>query len=84
MATWQLQTAKARFSELVEQAQTDGPQFITRHGAERAVVISNEEYQRLTGRKKDLLEYLLSGPKVDHFEVERDRSIGRKFEFDLD
>ena len=32
MATWQIQHAKAQFSEVIEKAQSEGPQFITRHG----------------------------------------------------
>jgi prevent-host-death family protein len=38
MAVWQVQDAKARLSEVIERARTEGPQTITRHGAERAVV----------------------------------------------
>ena len=40
MQTWQIQTAKARFSELVKQAAEDGPQEITLHGKPVAVVLS--------------------------------------------
>jgi len=40
MATWQVQEAKTRFSEVIERARTEGPQTITRHGAERAVVLT--------------------------------------------
>jgi antitoxin Phd len=74
---WQVQQAKAHFSELIERARTDGPQVITRHGAERAVVLSIEEYRALTGGKKDFITHLLSGPKFDDFEIERDKSTGR-------
>jgi prevent-host-death family protein len=38
MALWQVQEAKTRLSEVIEEAQSKGPQIITRHGAERAVV----------------------------------------------
>src|SRR5712692_7248470 len=46
MATWQVQEAKTRLRELIERANTEGPQTITRHGAERAVVLSIEDYRR--------------------------------------
>ena len=40
MATWQVQQAKARFTEVIEEATTSGPQIVTRHGTERAVVLA--------------------------------------------
>jgi prevent-host-death family protein len=51
LATWLLQDAKARLSELVRLAATAGPQHITVHGREAAIVISPEEYQRLLNRQ---------------------------------
>ena len=50
MQTWQIQTAKARFSELVKQAAEDGPQEITLHGKPVAVVLSREAFERLNKR----------------------------------
>ena len=79
---WQVQEAKARLSEVIERAQSDGPQFTTRHGAERAVVLSMEDYRALTERKMDFHEFLLSGPKVDNFETERDKDTGRDVDFE--
>lgn len=78
MAIWQVQEAKTRLSELIEEAHSKGPQIITRHGAERAVLLSIEEYRALTSCKPDLKAYLLGGPKVDSFEIERDRDSGRE------
>ncbi len=78
MAVWQVQEAKTRLSEVIEEAYRKGPQFITRHGAERAVVLSIRDYRALTAHKPNLKEYLLGGPKVDSFEVPRDRDKGRK------
>jgi len=77
MASWQVQDAKARLSEMIEQARTEGPQTITRHGTERAVVLSIEDYRALTAHKPDFKAYLLGGPKVDDFPVERTRDVGR-------
>jgi len=80
MATWRVQDVKARFSEVVERARTEGPQTITRHGAERAVLLSIEDYRALAAHRPDFKAYLLGGPKVDDFDVERDPDPGRAIE----
>jgi len=80
MATWQVQDAKARLSELIERARNEGPQTITRHGTERAVVLSIEDFRALAAHKPDFKAYLLGGPKVDDFSIERDRGTGRRVE----
>jgi prevent-host-death family protein len=80
MALWQVQEAKTRLSEVIEEARGSGPQIITRHGRERAVLLSIEDYRALTAHKPDLKTYLLSGPKVDSFEIEYDRDTGREIE----
>ena len=49
---WQLQTAKARFSELFRRARSEGPQWITRQDREAVVMLPAEEFERLTGRAK--------------------------------
>src|SRR5436305_15125971 len=48
---WALQDAKARFSEVVRKAKTEGPQRITVHGREEVVVVSVEEYRRVKGQR---------------------------------
>ena len=78
MAEWQVQEAKTRFSEVIEKARTEGPQTITRHGRERAVLLSIEDYRALLSRQVDVRTVLLSGPKVDDFTVERDGDTGRE------
>jgi antitoxin Phd len=78
MARWQVQEAKMRLSHLVEEAQTKGPQLITKHGIDRAVVLSIDDFRALTASKPDLRAYLLGGPKVDEFEIEPDRDTGRE------
>lgn len=80
--SWQIQTAKARLSEVIERAREQGPQIITRHGADRAVVLSIEDYRALTARKKDFHTFLLSGPKFDDFEIERDKDTGREVDME--
>jgi prevent-host-death family protein len=48
---WPLQDAKARFSELVRRARSDGPQHVTVHGREEVVIVSADEYRRLKGER---------------------------------
>ncbi len=76
---WQVQEAKQKFSELVERAITDGPQTISRRGVDVAVVVSIEEYLRLTDRKPSLAEFLLSesGPYFDDLVLERSQEFPR-------
>jgi antitoxin Phd len=81
MTIWQLQEAKTRLSEVIEEAYRKGPQIITRHGSERAIILSIADYRALTAHKPDLREYLLGGPKVDDFDVERDQDTGREISF---
>lgn len=78
MALWQVQEAKTRLSEVIEEAQDKGPQIITRHGRERAVVLSIADFRALTAHKPGLREYLLGGPKLDSFEIEPGRDTGRE------
>jgi len=60
---WQLQDAKAKFSELVDKALHEGPQTVTRRGKEVVVVLSADEYKKLAERRPSLLEVLMSGPE---------------------
>ena len=50
--TWQLQEAKNKFSEVARRAETEGPQEITRHGRQRFVLATVEDWQRRTVRKR--------------------------------
>lgn len=64
---WHLQDAKNNFSKVVQRAQTEGPQTVTLRGKRAAVVISAEEYDRLTSSRSrpSFVEHLLSGPAWD-------------------
>ncbi len=75
--TWQLQDAKARFSELVRQTMDQGPQVITLRGKASVVMVSHEEYARLTRGGTDFLSFLESAPRVD-LAIERSREGGRQ------
>jgi prevent-host-death family protein len=77
---WQLQTAKQKFSELVDRALTEGPQVVTRRGREVVVVVSVDEYRRLRGPKKDFKQFLTEGPDFDLLEVERSQELPRPVE----
>ena len=77
---WQLQDAKAKFSELVQKALDEGPQTVTRHGKEAVVVLSVKDYARLRERKPSLKEVLMSGPEGD-LDLEREPDYGREIEF---
>ncbi|MCX7049774.1 MAG: type II toxin-antitoxin system Phd/YefM family antitoxin [Candidatus Sumerlaeota bacterium] len=59
---WQLQEAKNRFSEVVNRAQTEGPQTITRRGKETAVILSMEDYQAMTKPRESLVEFMRKSP----------------------
>ena len=76
---WQLQEAKARLSEVVRQACSDGPQVITLRGEDAAVVLSSAEYVRLTRPSKRLIDVLMNSPirEEDVYLFERDRSGDR-------
>lgn len=79
---WQLQEAKQRFSEIVRQAHDDGPQIVTRRGEEVAVVVSIEEYRRLSGSKPDFKDFLLSAPDLAALEMPRLSERARVVELD--
>ena len=79
---WQLQTAKARFSELFRRARNEGPQVVTRQGKEQVVVLPAEQFERLTKRARQpqslarfFAESPLAGLKLD---LRRSKDPGRQ------
>jgi len=72
--TWQLQEAKNCFSEVVNEALLHGPQIITRHGEETAVVMSITDYKKKISGGKSLLSILRSFPKDLEIDLTRDKS----------
>jgi len=82
--TWQLQDAKAKFSQVVKLAGSEGPQVVTYRGVETAIVLSMADYHRLVADRPSLVDYLLAGPKLDDAVVallnERSQDIGREIE----
>ena len=79
---WQLQTAKAQFSELFRRARTEGPQVVTRQGKEQVVVLPAEQYARLTQRirqPKSLVKFFAESPlKHVKLDFSRDVDSGRE------
>jgi len=76
--TWQLQEAKSKFSQLVEDAMHKEPQIVTKHGDKAVVVLSFEEYTKVTKPKKDLVKFLRESPLADMaFETTRNIDIPR-------
>jgi antitoxin Phd len=76
---WQIQEAKAKFSELVQKAIDEGPQTVTRRGRDIVVVLSAEQFELMKKRQidlKDLLPYLAPGEAY----LERDKSLPRDVE----
>ena len=60
--TWQVQDAKARFSEMLETSLAEGPQIVTKRGVETAVLVPIEQWRRLERMNRPgLKELLLTG-----------------------
>lgn len=59
MHTWPVQDAKARFSELLDRCLAEGPQVVTRRGAEAAVLVPVDEWRRLRAAARPSLKELL-------------------------
>lgn len=81
---WQLQTAKAKFSEVFRLAMTEGPQHVTKQGKEEVVVLSKAEFDRLKkpeGKEESLWEFLRKSPLVGSgINLERRKEYPRKIE----
>ena len=60
-SNWQLQDAKARFSELVKRAREQGPQHVSVRGEPAVVVISEEEFARLSSPRPSIVDHILEG-----------------------
>jgi len=78
-ATWRLEEAKARFSEVVRRARTDGPQHVTVRGQDAVVVIAVEELARLlppVAPQQPLVAFL-QGLELGDVSVEREPDLGR-------
>jgi prevent-host-death family protein len=78
VSSWQLQEAKARFSEFLNDALTKGPQVVTRRGVEEAVLVPIEEWRKMQGASRpSIKELLLSGPRFENIVPPRKTWKGR-------
>jgi prevent-host-death family protein len=76
---WSVADAKARLSELVDHAISEGPQAITRRGREVAIVVSAEEWHKKTSRVGSLAEFLAASPLRDsELRIERAKAHPRE------
>ena len=81
MGNWQLQEAKARLSEVIKKAAKEGPQKITVHGEPTAIVISNEEYERLKHPKGSFVKFMRSSPLYGlELNLRREQTLTRDVE----
>lgn len=78
MKTWQLQSAKAQLSRLIQNAMRDGPQQITIHGTPRVIVMNKNEYDRLTKSRLSFIDFILQSPLVGaNIKIKRNKSLTR-------
>ena len=81
---WQMREARAKLSELIR-ATADEPQEITIHGRAAAVVLSKEDFDRLTRPKVSFVQMMRESPLVGvDLKIRRDRSPAREVELKLD
>lgn len=79
--TWQLQDAKSKFSQLVENAMLSEPQFVTKHGNNAVVILSFEDYKKITKPKTDLVTFLRDSPLAGiGLDISRNKELPRDIE----
>ncbi|HTS51407.1 MAG TPA: type II toxin-antitoxin system Phd/YefM family antitoxin [Bryobacteraceae bacterium] len=80
-SVWQLQDAKAKFSEVFRLARTEGPQLITRQGKDGVIMLPVEQYEQLVNRSrqpKSLMQFFQESPLVGlELEFERSKETSR-------
>ena len=73
---WTVAEAKAKFSEVLDRALSDGPQTITRNGKLTAVIVSVEEWARRAKRQGTLVDFFANSPlRGSGLEIERLKDI---------
>lgn len=78
---WQLQDAKNRFSEVVDNAMHQGPQFVTKRGKEAVVIMSIDEYRKIQQPKDSLVDFFQNSPlKGVDLDLTRDKSTAREID----
>ena len=80
--TWTVAQAKAKFSEVIDRAQSGGPQTITRKGRTAAVIVAPEEWERKTKRTGNLAEFFAASPlRGSGLKVKRIKDAPRKVDW---
>lgn len=83
-ASWRLQDAKARFSEVVRLARESGPQHVTLHGQEAVVVVSAETWKREhPERSGKFLVDILAGSPLSEVDIDRNDAAAQARDVDL-
>lgn len=81
---WQLQEAKAKFSELFRRARAEGPQYVTKSGREQVVVLRSEQFEEMVHRARQpqsLVEFFQQSPlRGLNLDFTRDKDTGRDIE----
>jgi prevent-host-death family protein len=78
MQTWPVQDAKARFSEFLQRCLTEGPQMVTKHGAEAAVLVPAEQWRRLQASARPSLKELLLATEARTENLTASRGAARR------
>jgi prevent-host-death family protein len=79
--TWTVAEAKAKLTELIQRAQLNGPQTITRHGRTAVVIVGAQEWERRTRRSGSLADFFASSPlRGSGLKIQRFKDRPRKFE----
>lgn len=79
---WTVAQAKAKLSQVIDRAQSEGPQTITRNGRTAVVLVSFEEWERKTKRTGNLAEFFAASP-LRGSELSVERSPEKPKEIDL-
>lgn len=79
--TWQLQDAKSKFSQLVDNAMKNQPQFVTKHGNNAVVVLSFEDYKKMIKPKTTLVSFFQNSPLTEtDLDLSRNKDLPRDIE----
>lgn len=79
--SWQLQDAKSKFSQLVEKAMHHEPQFVTKHGNNAVVILSFDDYKKMTKPDTGLVTFLRNSPLMgEELDVSRSKDLPRDIE----
>ena len=80
--TWTVAEAKAKFSEVIDRAQSTGPQVVTRSGRKTVVIVSVDEWDRKTKRVGNLAEFFAASPlRRSRVNMKRSKERARKIDF---